>query len=217
LVVGRGPAGPRPGSPLAWRGALRGPYLWLALAYVLQMAGVAVVSAVMPYLVTRVLGRETGDVGIAMAVILVTTMLAVPAWARLGARRGEARALRLAALLYGAAALLPTAVLLLAPGWPPFLASLVLLGAGFAGLQVLPFVLCARVIGQAGRSAEGALTGVWTAAEKVGLALGPSLTALALAVLRPSDHGALIVFAGLAPALLALVSLAPLRASRVAP
>lgn len=204
-----------PDAPVAWKAVVRGPYLWLAAAYVLQMAGVAVVSAVMPYLVTRVLGRGTGDVGVAMAVILVATMLSVPIWSRLGARQGEARVLKIAAALYAVAALMPAAILLLRPGWPQFLVSVVLLGVGFAGLQVLPFVLCARVIGQATRSAAGALTGVWTAAEKVGLALGPAIAAAALTLLRPSDHNGLVLFAGLAPAALALASLMPLAISKV--
>ncbi len=124
-----------PDAPVAWKAVVRGPYLWLAAAYVLQMAGVAVVSAVMPYLVTRVLGRGTGDVGVAMAVILVATMLSVPIWSRLGARQGEARVLKIAAALYAVAALMPAAILLLRPGWPQFLVSVVLLGVGFAGLQ----------------------------------------------------------------------------------
>ncbi|MEW5684011.1 MAG: MFS transporter [Pseudomonadota bacterium] len=199
----------------SWRALLHAPYLWLAASYVLQMAGVAVVSATMPYLVTRVLGRETGDVGLAMAVVLSSTLLAVPAWSVAARRMGAARALRLSAALYAVAALIPAVVLLGQWGWPPFLGSLALLGVGFAGLQVLPFMLCARVITGAAPSAEGTLTGVWTASEKIGLAAGPALTAAALSLMPAAGGGGLVVFAGVAPAALALVSLLPLAASRI--
>jgi len=218
VAVLRRSAGPAtPGGAIAWRAARQGPYAWLALSYVGQMAGVAVVSATMPYLVTRGLGRATGDVGVAMAVVLASTLLAVPAWSLAAGRMGAARALRLAVGVYGVAALTPMAVLLTRPGWEAFLGALGLLGVGFAGLQVLPFILCARVIAAAAPSAEGALTGIWTASEKVGLAIGPALTAAALALL-PRAHGAdLVIFAGLAPATLAALSLVPLALSKVGP
>jgi len=55
--------------------------------------------------------------------------------------------------------------------------------------------------------AEGALTGVWTASEKLGLALGPSLTGAAFALLGGVQTGGMRVFVMLAPAGLVLMSL----------
>lgn len=216
-VLRRAAARSGPYAPGSWRAIVHAPYLWLAASYVLQMAAVAVVSAVMPYLVTRILDRATGDVGLAMAVILSSTLLAVPVWSALARRLGAARALRWAAVLYALATLAPAVALFAEWGWPTFLASLALLGAGFAGLQVLPFMLCARVVAGAAPSAEGTLTGVWTASEKVGLAAGPALTAVALALLPAGGNAGLVAFAGVAPAVLAVVSLIPLSASKVSP
>jgi Na+/melibiose symporter-like transporter len=68
----------------------------------------------------------------------------------------------------------------------PALAAYALLGLPFAGLQLVPFVLLAhRAHAAAGSAArqEGLYTGFWTAAEKVGLALGPAVAGIGLAAL----------------------------------
>jgi glycoside/pentoside/hexuronide:cation symporter, GPH family len=45
-------------------------------------------------------------------------------------------------------------------------------GILFAGLQVLPFTLVGDVIRAEGGDGEGRFTGIWTAVEKLGFALG---------------------------------------------
>jgi hypothetical protein len=49
-------------------------------------------------------------------------------------------------------------------------------------MQVLPYTLAAHLIHDAQQSAASTFTGVWTACEKLGLAFGPALTALTLAI-----------------------------------
>lgn len=192
----------------------------LALAYVLQLTAVGVVSAAIPYLVTKSFGRTEGEIGLAMIAMLGATTLAVPAWAFIGGRIGEARALSGAVLLFAFSA----AALGWAAGarlsWPLALPLFALAGLPFAGMQVLPYTLVAHLIhAEAGGSGdEGVFTGVWTATEKLGLALGPGVVGVALQ-LAHGDIGGLARVAAIAPGVIALASLPLLFASarRAAP
>lgn len=161
-------------------------FCWLATSYLLQITATAAVSAAAPYLITRVLHRGGGDVGLALGATIMMTAFSVPIWSRLGQRFGERPVLAVAAMLYAATA----AGVGLAAGheasWPIVLLAFGLVGVPFAGLQVLPFTLLAHTAHAAGHddevSAEGALTGLWTAAEKLGLGLGPAAVGVALSV-----------------------------------
>jgi GPH family glycoside/pentoside/hexuronide:cation symporter len=180
----------------------------LAISYALQMTAAAVISAMMPYLVTRTFGRSEGETGIAMLVVLSFTILAVPLWAALARHTGERLALMCVVGIYAAAVVLPWLALHFGWGWRGFLGSLSAVGIGFAGLQVLPFALMARVVRARGGDNQGLLTGVWTASEKVGLALGPALTAAALGIAGERSTS-LPAFAAAVPAALLLMSLVP--------
>jgi glycoside/pentoside/hexuronide:cation symporter, GPH family len=81
-------------------------------------------------------------------------------------------------------------------------------------MQVLPYTLVANLI-HAGpahdHAAEGALTGLWTATEKLGLALGPTITGLTLWIAGPGDHLVLPIVAVTACIVLMAGSIAALR------
>ncbi len=160
-------------------------FVYLGSSYLATLTAVGVISASTPYLIARVLGRAERDVGTALGATLVVTILTIPAWSALGHRFGDRGVL--------AGGLLAYALLCVGLGgfahsgssWMAVLALFAAMGAPFAAAQVLPFTLLAHLVhdeveGQDG--AEGVFTGVWTAAEKVGLALGPSLVGMALAI-----------------------------------
>lgn len=205
------PANGEPRPPLARQlaEALRSRrFRCLIGAYIAQLTGVGAFSASVPYLVTKAWGRSEGDIGVAMIAMMGATAFAVPLWAALGRRFGEARALALAAVVFAAVALAIGIVAARVADWPLVLALFVLAGLPFAGLQVLPYTLVAHLVhaeaGEAG--AEGVFTGVWTATEKLGLALGPGVTGLALAVLG-GEAARLAPFVMVGPGALALASL----------
>ncbi len=182
----------------------------LTLAYVLQLTALGIISASAPYLVTHAFGRSEGDIGIAMLAMLSATTLTVPLWAKVGRKIGERYALMTAVILFaGAAALLGT-IARADMSWPLAIIGFALAGIPFAGMQVLPFTIIAHMIhaeGQRGTPAEGAFTGIWTASEKLGLALGPALTGLALSVVHGDVPHGLSTFVIVGPALIALFSL----------
>jgi Na+/melibiose symporter-like transporter len=188
----------------------------LTLTYVILLTAIGIMSSALPYCVTRVLGRAEGDIGIALMVMLGATTLAVGLWAVMTRRLGDLPVLRIAILLFAAASAGFGASLCAGLPWPAILAGLAVIGTAIAGLQLVPFTLAAHMIHahhRPGSSMEGVFTGIWTASEKLGLALGPSLTALALG----ADASGLVLFIAIMPAALALgviPLLIPPRASR---
>lgn len=188
-------------------------FLQLGLAYLLQLSASGAVTSAVPYLVTRFFGRDESDIGTALFVMLVATTATVMTWGRLGQRYGELRTLRVAVIGYALAAFAIGALALLQAPWSAALLVLGLLGIPFGAMQVLPYTLVAALIhaGSADdQAAEGTLTGVWTATEKLGLALGPAITGLALWMTGPGDR-ALPAITVAASGLLMVGSMATLR------
>jgi Na+/melibiose symporter-like transporter len=186
----------------------------MAAAMIGVLAGASgIMSASAPYLIVHALARNEADIGVALGIMLVATSLTAPALAWAGRRWGEAPALTVSILVY----VLAAAIVALAARyhhWPAMLAGFALAGPAFAGLQVLPYTMVAHLIharAAAGVAAEGTLTGMWTAVEKIGLALGPLATALALAMVQRDYAGGLAGFVMLATAALGLLSIPLLR------
>jgi Na+/melibiose symporter-like transporter len=191
----------------------------LALAYVLQIAAVGLVSALTPYWVHNVAHEPETIVGLLLGTLLVVTIAATPAWAIVIRKIGARRATASAALLYVVAALcfdlLRTDVSL-----PHALILYAFMGVPFAGIQVGPYALAAHrihdIAAKLGNPKEGMFTGVWTASEKLGLAFGPSIAGIALAVIgfqsgasaqSPLVLGRLASLLSFGPACLFLISL----------
>ncbi|MEV5706518.1 MFS transporter [Actinoallomurus sp. NPDC052274] len=225
----------RPGSePLGLVAAFRtarGNDSFFALlgAFVLQAAAVAIMLAAAPYAATYWLGgyRLTS---LLFVCLVAPSIVAVPLWGKAAARWGRLRCLTAATALFAAAsaALWPAA----GTGSARVGATLVLtavLGACYAALQVLPLSLLPDTIhadaARTGRLQSGAFTGLWTAGETAGLAAGPGLFSLALALAgfassvhdRPVAQTAtartgILVGFSVVPALLMAVSLPALLA-----
>lgn len=177
-------------------------FVRFAAAYLLQLTAVGTVSSATPYLVTKCFGRSEGAIGTAMLAMLVVTTLAIPVWSRAGRRFGDTRVLRHAIAGYGALCVVLGALAYGHAPWPLALVVWGLLGAPFAAMQVLPYTIVAHLVHAEsvhGRSAEGAYTGVWTATEKLGLALGPAITGLVLWAASGPAVAALAALAALGP------------------
>jgi Na+/melibiose symporter-like transporter len=208
-----GAQSPRPHG--AFRRALRDrPFLQLGLAYLLLLSASGAVTSAIPYFVTRLFARNDSDIGTALLVMLVATTVTVTWWGRLGRRHGELRVLQVAVIAYALAALAIGALALLQAPWSLALFGFALLGIPFGAMQVLPFTLVATLI-HAGsahdHSTEGTSTGIWTATEKLGLALGPTITGLTLWIAGAGSHAVLAVVTITAAILLMAGSIAALR------
>jgi Na+/melibiose symporter-like transporter len=200
-----------------WSALSHRRFVRLICAYLLQLTAIGSLSAAGPYLVTGAFGRPEGDIGIAMLGMLVVATVTIPFWGWAGLRFGNARVLAVAVVGYGAAAALVGCLAWNRAPWAMALASIALLGLPFAALQVLPYTIVAQLIHDRmrdGSAAEGSFTGVWTATEKLGMALGPGLTGIVLSFAGRDVSWALPVFCMTGPVLLTLASVPLIRAQR---
>jgi GPH family glycoside/pentoside/hexuronide:cation symporter len=152
-------------------------------------------------------------------------LLLTPLWARVGARVGKRSGYTASSLLLALGAL-GTTTAQVAP-LPVVYLSTALAGVGYAGCQMFPMAMLPDAAAvdarRTGASRVGVYTGVWTAGETLGLALGPGVFALVLAfggyrsstsggTTQPdSALGAITLGFGLLPGVLVLVSLWWLR------
>ncbi|MGA5301194.1 MFS transporter [Nucisporomicrobium flavum] len=187
-----------PGAEPSWRGQLRiaatnVPFRGLLACWVVQAAGIGTMLAGVQYFADHVIVQKSGATFL-FAAFVGPALLVMPLWTRVGARLGKLRALILASLLFAAGAL----GLLSAGHVPATVTYLVvaLIGCGYAGQQVFALAMLPDCIAhdtaRTGRRQAGVFTGLWTAGETLGLALGPGLFALVLQLFGyvPSSTGA---------------------------
>ncbi|SBT41579.1 MFS transporter [Micromonospora auratinigra] len=178
----RAAANPAPAGPDGWRAltaslrdrqfrALAGAYLAMSTTTHLVLAGV-------PYYAEYELGRPRLTT-VLVAAFVAPALVVTPGWLAVARRVGKQRA------LLGAQAAFALGALVLAvgrpAGLPVLVAAVAVLGVAFAGMQLLPFAMLPDVINAAGAARAGTYTGVWTATEATGAALGPYAYALCLA------------------------------------
>jgi Na+/melibiose symporter-like transporter len=161
------------------------PFVLAVGVYVLIMTGSGALSAAAPYFVTYVLDAPQTELALVFTTKVVAALGAMALWTWLTQRLGFTRTLVVSLVLSAAGAL---ALLGAHAGQHvgDHLPAFILIGAGSAGVQVAAFALLADVTARFARvrgvSSAGAMTGLWTASEKLALALGPALTGGLLAV-----------------------------------
>lgn len=160
------------------------PFRLLLICFVVQAAGIATMLAGVKYFATQVLDAPDAGPTVLFACFVGPALLVMPVWTRVGDRLGKLRSYALASVIFAVGAML----LLLAPILPPIAVYLVtaVIGAGYAGQQVFALAMLPDCIAldaeRTGRRQAGVFTGVWTAGETFGLALGPGIYALVLQV-----------------------------------
>jgi GPH family glycoside/pentoside/hexuronide:cation symporter len=108
----------------------------------------------------------------------------MPMWSRVSKRAGKLPGLVAASIVFaiGAGSLLAGGVLPL----PVIYFQVGLIGVGYAGMQMFPLSMLPDTIAadtaRTGVGRAGVFTGLWTAGETAGLALGPGLLGLILAL-----------------------------------
>jgi Na+/melibiose symporter-like transporter len=196
-------------------------YRSLLVVFVLQALATGIILAAAQYVATYLLGSQS-MVSVLFAAVVAPALVVMPAWKRYAAARGKRTAYLASSWLFVVACVAQVPALALGWTWLSVLA-LAVGGVAYAGMQLFPLAMLPDVIEEAGRARGGAMSGVWTALETAGLALGPGVVLLMLAlggfvsstgdpVAQP--RGAQVAMAlafTLVPALLAVVSIAALR------
>ena len=155
----------------------------LLITFVIQAVAFGAMLAGVDYLAGDVIGRD-GAATILFVCFVGPALLLTPAWAALGARIGKKNGYVAASVVLAAGALL-AATAQTAPVALVY-AAVVLVGTGYAGCQVFPMAMLPDAAAvdarRSGSSRIGVYTGVWTAGETLGLALGPGVYAAVLAL-----------------------------------
>ncbi|MFD1662192.1 MFS transporter, partial [Streptomyces caeni] len=145
----------------------------LALSYLLTGTTTHLFLAALPFYTAYVL-RDAGLTAVLMGGFLAPAVVAGPGWMLLSRRIGKQRGLLIAqgVFIVGSPALLTGRTL----GTAVTLVVVVALGCAFAGLQLLAFSMVPDAVAAAesrGSALAGAYTGVWTATDAAGTAIGP--------------------------------------------
>lgn len=155
--------------------ALLGTFMLQALATGTMLAGAQ-------YMATWVL-RSEDAVTFVFVALVGPALLATPGWTVIARRVGKERAFAIASVLFTVAA-----TSLVFAVWTPgawIYASVAVAGIAYAGLQSLPMAMLPDVISHdertSGPGQAGTFTGIWTAGETVGFALGATAVSLTLA------------------------------------
>jgi Na+/melibiose symporter-like transporter len=238
LVVGviaayRGTAGAPVGSVTAGEGTLREQlrvvaeardFRLLLTTFVLQALATGAMLAGVDYVSRWVLGDK--DLSTLLFVCFVgPALLLTPVWNLIGQRVGKKSGYVAASLVLALGALVLVSARQ-APHWLVFVAT-ALVGAGYAGAQMFPMAMLPDTAAvdarRTGQNRAGVYTGVWTAGETLGLAVGPGVYGLVLAlgdyhsstdggIAQPSSAlTAIVIGFSAVPAVLTLLSLVWLR------
>jgi len=227
----------RPGASIAMHyrdgvDALREsqPFRVLLGTFMLQGLATGLMLAAAQFVARWVLGDE-GAVTPLFVALIAPALLMAPVWKLVADRVGKERGFRIASTVFLAATVVLGGMVWM-PGWW-ILAPVALAGAAYAGMQTLPMAMLPDVIahdrttgGHENRS--GVFSGVWTAGETTGMALGATVLSIVLTltgyiettatveVIQPDAAvtGIAIAFS-LLPALIMLLSLVALARYRL--
>ncbi len=166
----------------------------LLLTFVLQAIGVGAMLAGVAYVADDLLDSKPATT-ILFAAFVAPALLVTPLWERYAERRGKKSGYLVASLFLVVGSL----VLFQARADQAVVVYLAaaIVGIGYAGAQVFPMAMLPDVAAHdaatSGENRIGVFTGVWTAGETLGLALGPGVFALVLAIggyVSSTDHTA---------------------------
>lgn len=201
------------------------PFRWLFAAFVLQALGVGVILAGTEFFAAYTLGDEEATTFLFVALV-APALVTMPFWSWVGHRFGKRAGFTACVAIFAVGAL---SLVTASPdrAWLVYL-QVAVMGTAYAGTQMFPYAMLPDVIAAdaaaTGQQRAGAFTGIWTAGEKAGLAVGPAIYAMVLAVsgfveseagqsVAQSDTALTGIVVGFAvvPALLMLASLPMLR------
>jgi Na+/melibiose symporter-like transporter len=205
------------------------PFRLLLATFVLQALATGLMLAGAQYVATWVLHSEAA-VELLFVALIAPALLAAPGWGAIARRIGKERTFAIASAVFGVAALTIVGVLWAPGDW--IYVPVGVAGIAYAGMQSLPMAMLPDVISHderthpsaaSGAGRAGAFSGVWTAGETVGFALGATTLSLILALTGYVSRAAgqvveqpdaavtgIVVSFSLAPAVLIALSLVTL-------
>lgn len=164
----------------------------LVCTWIIQALATGAMLAGVDYVARWVL-EDDGAATILFVCFVGPALLVTPLWQRFAERRDKRQGYVVASLVFAVGAL--TTWWASNVGMAATALTLAVVGVGYAGIQLFPMAMLPDVAADdataSGENRIGTFTGVWTAGETLGLALGPFLYAavLALGGYAPSTGG----------------------------
>ncbi|WP_345801210.1 MFS transporter [Microbacterium sp. AZCO] len=159
------------------------PFRALLATFVLQALATGLMLAGAQYVATWVLHSEAA-VQLLFVALIAPALFAAPAWGAVARRIGKERTFAIASIVFGVAALTIVGTLWAPGDW--IYVPVGLAGIAYAGMQSLPMAMLPDVISHDERTngpgQAGSFSGMWTAGETVGFALGATALSLILAI-----------------------------------
>ncbi|WP_117214005.1 MFS transporter [Allorhizocola rhizosphaerae] len=168
------------------------PFRLLVVCFVAQATGVACMLTGVRYFAVYILD-DAGATTLMFLAVVSPALFTTPVWRRLGERVGKLRGYVIASITLTVATFALTASPLLPQ--PLIYAIIAVMGFGYAGQQLFGLAMLPDCIAydteRTGKRQAGVFTGVWTAGETLGLALGPTIygTVLSLFEYVPTNTG----------------------------
>jgi GPH family glycoside/pentoside/hexuronide:cation symporter len=168
------------------------PFRVLVGCFVAQAAGVGAMLAGVQYFADQVL-HDHDATTLLFVCVVSPAILVMPAWNRIGARVGKLKGYVAASLTLTVATFALVAAPVL-PVWAVY-AVIGVIGVGYAGQQLFGLAMLPDCIAydtaRTGKRQAGVFTGLWTAGETFGLALGPGIFGVTLQLFGyvPSTSG----------------------------
>lgn len=195
------------------------------VAFVMQAVATTMLLAGVAYAARHVLGNAA-LASVLFIAFVGPAVVTSPAWGRVARKRGKRRGYVLASTVL-AAGLFANVMTLSGHLLPAILAS-VLIGVGYAGIQLFPLAMLPDIAAfdarKSGENRIGVYSGVWAGLELFGFALGPALFGLLLAVggyvsgggEQPASAGVAIVLGmSVIPGVLVVLSVAFIQRYRL--
>lgn len=155
----------------------------LLATFLIQALAIGAMLAGVDYMARYILG-QAGAASLLFACFVGPALLVTPLWRRFGDHWGKKSGYVAATILLACGALL-LCTARVTPNALVFCAG-ALAGVGYAGAQVFPLAMLADTAAvdaaRTGNTRVGVFTGIWTAVETLGLALGPAVYAAVLSV-----------------------------------
>lgn len=161
------------------------PFFVLLAAYFIQLAGIATFLAAAPFFVVYIAEDGASATGMIFLFLMSAGLVSMPLWTVLSARYGKLACFRAAALAYAAISLCFILVDVRASDSMLHILAAVL-GIPFGCIMMMPFSMLTDTVhydsAVTGLQREGVFTGMWTAGEKSGLAVGAMVVGVILSL-----------------------------------
>jgi GPH family glycoside/pentoside/hexuronide:cation symporter len=159
------------------------PFRVLVACFVAQSTGVACMLAGVRYFAVYVM-HDLGSTSLLFLTVVSPALFTTPIWRRIGERFGKLRGYIAASITLTLATFALTASPLLPH--QAIYAIIFVIGFGYAGQQLFGLAMLPDCIAydtvRTGKRQAGVFTGLWTAGETLGLALGPGIYAFVLSL-----------------------------------